>query len=59
MKNSLSPWLYVTVPEQHIVAVQYIIKVYLPNMAYVWHNGDGSIVHKSRTENRYYTPVTS
>ena len=50
MKNTLSPWLYVTAPEQHAITVQFIkgIKTLPKVIGDVWHNGDGSKVHKSR-----------
>jgi len=44
MKNYLFPWLYVTAPEQCIVAVQYIKGIkFLPKViGDVWHNSEGS-----------------
>jgi len=63
IKNSLSPWLYVTT---HIVTVRYIKSTkFLPKVIgiwpNIWHNDDGSIVHKSRRigYTSAYTPVTS
>ena len=50
MKNYLSSWLYVPAPEQHIIIAQYIkaIKFLHKVIGDVWHNGEGSTVHKSR-----------
>jgi len=48
--GSLSPWLYFTASVQHIITVQYIkgIKILPKVIGDVWHNGEGSTVHKSR-----------